>query len=107
MGNTISYHVFFTPKPDVAEEVVNATAHRFFRQLESGRKLRGYRILRVTNPASFRALPRFQAIADYESQQELDESFAFMREPGRKEEGPHGELMRMVAEFEVSFTADV
>ena len=103
----ISYHVFFTPKPDVGELSVIAATHRFFRQLEAEKKLRSYRILRVTNPASFQALPRFQAIADYESQQELDDSFAFMRQPKKKEEGAHGELMRMVADFKVSFTADV
>jgi hypothetical protein len=103
----ISYHVFFTPKPDIEEHRVIAAAHQFFRQLESEKKLSGYRILRVMNCGNFQALPRFQAIADYESQQELDESFAFMRQPRRKEEGAHGELMRMLAEFKVSFTADV
>jgi hypothetical protein len=101
-----SYHVFFTPKPDVAEEIVIAAAHRFFRELEDEGKLRGYRILRVTNSASFPALPRFQAIADYDSQPELDASLAFMRQPGKKDEGAHGELMHMVADFKVSFTAD-
>lgn len=103
----ISYHVFFTPKAEVDDQSVVATAHRFFRQLETEKKLRGYRIIRVTNPASFPTLPRFQAIADYDSQRELDESLAFMRQPGRKDEGAHGELMRMVADFRVSFTTDV
>ena len=42
-----------------------------------------------------------------ESQQALEESFAFMLEPGRKEAGAHGELMKMVADFKVSFTTDV
>ncbi len=103
----ISYHVYFTPKPGVDEQNVIAAAHRFFQDLATENKLRGYRILRVTNPASFPALSRFQAIADYHSQQELDESFAFMRQPGKKEAGAHGELMGMVAEFKVSFTTDV
>lgn len=103
----ISYHVFFTPRADVAEESVIAAAHRLFQELEAEKKLRGYRILRVTNPASFQALPRFQAIADYGSQQELDESLAFMRQPRKKDEGAHGELMHMVADFKVSFTDDV
>ena len=103
----ISYHVFFTPKPQVDEASAIAAAHRFFQQLESEKKLRAYRILKVTNPASFPALPRFQAIVDYTSQQEMDDSFAFMREPRRKEEGAHGELMRMVTDFKVSFTSDV
>jgi hypothetical protein len=103
----ISYHVFFTPKPEVEEQLVVAAAHRFFRQLKAEKMLSGYRILRVTNAASFQSLPRFQAIADYKSQEELDASFAFMRQPGKKEEGAHGELMHMVAEFKVSFTDDV
>ncbi|MCX6972171.1 MAG: hypothetical protein NTV93_18750 [Verrucomicrobia bacterium] len=103
----ISYHVFFTPKPGMEDDHVVELAHRFFKQLISEKKLRGYRILRVTNPANFQALPRFQAIADYESQQELDESFAFMHQPQKKEEGAHGELMKMVADFKVSFTTDV
>jgi hypothetical protein len=94
----ISYHVFFTPKPGVEDERVLELAHRFFKQLQAEKKLRSYRILRVTNSASFQALPRFQAIADYESQQELDESFAFMSQPQKKEEGEHGELMKLVME---------
>ena len=64
----ISYHVFFTPKPGIEDDHVVELAHRFFKQLISEKKLRGYRILRVTNPANFQALPRFQAIADYKSQ---------------------------------------
>jgi hypothetical protein len=103
----ISYHVFFTPKAEVEEHKVVAAAHRFFRALKAGKKLTDYRILRVTNPASFAALPRFQAIADYASQQELDESLAFMRQPEKKDEGAHGELMHLVGEFKVSFSTDV
>ncbi len=103
----ISYHVYFTPKPGVDDETVIAAAHGFFQELKAENKVRGYRLLRVTNPASFQALPRFQAIVDYASQQELDASFDHMRQPGKKEEGAHGELMKMVAEFKVSFTADV
>jgi hypothetical protein len=103
----ISYHVFFTPKPEAEQQSVIAAAHEFFGQLKAERKLSGYRILQVTNPANFKGLPHFQAIADYESQEELDESFAFMREPGRKEAGAHGDLMRMVTDFKVSFTTDV
>ena len=103
----ISYHVFFTPRPEVEEQSVIEAAHRFFLQLRAEKKLRSYRILRVTNAASFQALPRFQAITDYESQRELDDLFAFMGQPQNKQEGAHGELMGMVTEFKVSFTIDV
>lgn len=103
----ISYHVFFTPKAGIEDLRVVDTARKFFDELKTERKVRGYRILRVTNAGSFQALPRFQAIVDYDSQEELDASFAFMRTPNKKEDGAHGELMKMVAEFKVSFTSDV
>jgi hypothetical protein len=103
----ISYNVFFSPKSDVEEECVIRLARTFLEKLKAEQKLRGYRVLRVTNPASFPALPRFQAIVDYDSQEELDASFAFMREPPKVKEGSHGELLELVTDFKVSFTADV
>lgn len=103
----ISYHVFFTPKAGIQDQQIVDAAHRFFQQLQAEKKLRSYRIMRVTNPASFQSLLRFQAIADYESQQELDESFAFMHQGRKIAEGAHGELMKMTADFKVSFSADV
>ncbi len=103
----ISYHIFFTPKPDVADLQVVGLAREFFEALKSENKICGYRILHVTNPASFQGLPRFQAIVDYKSQQELDDSFAFMRQPSKVHEGAQVRLIEQVAEFKVSFTTDV
>jgi hypothetical protein len=103
----ISYNVFFTPKPGVEDQRAIDAAHAFLKQLQSEKRLNGYRIMRVTNPASFQGLPRFQAIIDYASQRELDEALAYMRQPRKKEEGGHGELMEIVGDFRVSFTADV
>ena len=103
----ISYHIFFTPKPDVADAQIIASAREFLETLKSEKKIYDYRILRVTNPASFQGLPRYQAIVDYQSQQALDDSLAFMRQPGKMKEGAHGRLMEQVAEFRVSFTTDV
>ncbi len=71
-----------------------------------GGKLRGYRILRITNPASFPALPRFQAIIDFPSQQDLDDSLAFMRQPGKVHEGAHGRMIGLITDFKVSFSED-
>jgi hypothetical protein len=88
----ISYNIFFTPKPEVADAQVVGLAHEFLNTLKSEKKIHGYRILRVTNPANFEGLPRYQAIVDYESQQALDASFAYMR-PGKMKEGAHGNLM--------------
>jgi hypothetical protein len=103
----ISYHIFFTPKPDVADAQIIGSAREFLETLKSEKKICNYRILHVTNPASFQGLPRFQAIVDYESQQNLDDSFTFMRQPEKLKEGAHGRLMEQVAEFKVSFTKDV
>ena len=103
----ISYHIFFTPKPGVADAQVVSLAREFLETLKSEKKIYGYRILHVTNPASFRELPRFQAIVDYEFQQDLDDSFTFMRPPQKLKEGAHGKLLEQVAEFKVSFTTDV
>ena len=103
----ISYHIFFTPKLDIADLQVIGLAREFLETLKSENKICGYRILHVTNSASFQGLPRFQAIVDYKSQEDLDDSFAFMRQPQRMKEGAHGKLMEQVAEFKVSFTTDV
>ena len=103
----VSYHIFFTPKPAVTDVQTLGSVHEFLEALKSEKKILGYRILHVTNPASFQGLPRFQAIVDYESQQSLDDSFAFMRQPEKLKAGAHGRLMEQVAEFKVSFTTDV
>ena len=103
----ISYNVFFSPRQGVDDEKVIATVRRLLDELGEEKKLRTYRILKVTNPASFQALPRFQAIIDYASQEELDESLVFMRQPGKVREGTHGALIELVTDFKVSFTADV
>jgi hypothetical protein len=103
----ISYHIFFTPKPDVTDTQIISSAREFLETLKSEERIHGYRILHVTNPASFQGLPRFQAIVDYESQQALDYSFAFMQRPQKIMEGAHGRLVEQVMEFKVSFTKDV
>jgi|SRR5579871_3588205 len=103
----ISYNIFFTPKGGIEDQRIIMLAHEFLKRLQTEKKVLGYRILRVTNPASFPALPQFQAIVDYESQQDLDDSFTFMRQPQKIKEGAHGELIELVTNFKVSFTVDV
>lgn len=102
-----SYNVFFSPKEGTAEAKVLDAARRFLEELQLGGHIRGYRLLRVTSAGSFTGLPRFQAIVDYASEEELDASFVFMRYPGRMTNGPHGELISLVSDFRVSFTVDV
>lgn len=102
----ISYNVFFSPGPGVEESAVAAAAHRLMDELKAARRIAGYRILRVTDPASFAALPGYQAIVDFATQADLKAAFAFLAEPGRMHGGAHGELIRLVTDFKVSFTAD-
>jgi hypothetical protein len=52
-------------------------------------------------------LPRFQLIVDYVSQQQLDDSLAFMRSGNRVGNPPHGQIMKLVSDFRVSFSQDV
>ena len=102
-----SYNVYFSPKSGVPDGDVLEAAHRFLDELKAGGHIRGYRILCITSPGNFNGLPRFQAIVDYASKEELDGSFAFMRHPGRMTEGAHGELISRVCDFRVSFSVDV
>jgi hypothetical protein len=102
----ISYNVFFSPRPGIDEQQVIASAKRLLDELRSAGKLNSYRILRVTDPASFKELPRFQVIIDYLSKEALEESLAFMRQPGRVKTGAHGAIVELVTDFKVSFTAD-
>ncbi len=64
----------------------------------------GYRILRMSNKASFEALPDFHLIVDYASEEELRKGFEGMKERYREE--PHGPLMSMVSDFKVAFSSD-
>ena len=103
----ISYNVFFSPRPGVEEQTLVAATRQLLEELRAAGQLRSYRILRVTNPASFQTLPQFQVIVGYANRQEQEASLAFMREPGRVHGGTHGELIKLVTDFKVSFTEDV
>ncbi len=102
-----SYHVHFTPKADVGDAELIEKCHAFLRSLKDDGQIESYRLIRITNPASFPALPRFQLIVDYRSQEQLDGSFAFMKSANRIGSPPHGEIMHMVSDFRVSFSEDV
>lgn len=103
----ISYNVFFSPKEGVSEDELLKTVHAFLSWLQREQRLPGYRVLRVTDAASFQALPRFQAIIDFPSRAEFDTAITFMGIPANLNDSPHGRLMRSVKDFKVSFTEDV
>ena len=102
-----SYHVFFSPKPEVEAVDLIEKCHAFLRGLQAQGQIESYRLIRITNPASFPELPQFQLIVDYHSPQQLNESFAFMKSAGRIAAPPHGEIMESVSIFKVAFSEDV
>jgi hypothetical protein len=102
----VAYNVFFSPRPGADEPAVIAAVRGYLEEMRAGGKLHGYRILRVTDPASFPGIPRFQAIIDFPSQRDLDDSMTFMRRPGRVHEGAHGRMIGLIADFKVSFSED-
>jgi hypothetical protein len=99
-----SYHVFFSPKNDAEEPKLVAAAHALMAELRAAEKLRAYRLVKMTNTASFAGLPRFQLTVDYHNQSELDASIAYMG--SRIHDGAHGEILRLVGDFKVSFSSD-
>ncbi len=97
----LSYHVFFNPKPDVTEEAVIDCTKRLMADLVAAKQIGSQRLLKVTNPANSDA-SRFQAIFDYETQAQLDASLAFI---GRQvHSGAHGDLIKLVTDFKISFS---
>jgi hypothetical protein len=103
----LSYHVHFSPKAEISDSELVEICHSFLRGLKSAHQIESYRLLHITDPASFQGLPRFQLIVDYASQQQLDDSLAFMRSDNRVGNPPHGQIMNLVSDFRVSFSRDV
>jgi len=102
-----SYHVYFSPKSDTSDSDLIDKCHSFLRDLKANRQIESYRLIRITNPTSFSALPKFQLIVDYFSPQQLDSSFAFMKDANRISSPPHGIIMELVSDFKVAFSEDV
>ena len=99
-----SYHVFFSAKAEADEPALIAATHALSAELIAAGKIRSHRFLRITNPANFPELPRFQLIVDCADQTGLDAAMAHIRL--HIHEGPHGEILRLVGDFKVSFSVD-
>ncbi|MGF1655867.1 MAG: DUF6614 family protein [Verrucomicrobiales bacterium] len=100
-----SYHVHFNARQDVPKDVLLAQVHEFMaNQIESNR-VRSYRLLELTDKASFQELRDFHLIVDYENAEDLQDAFNLMKQ--HYKDAPHAPLMKMVAEFRVAFSRDV
>lgn len=99
-----SYHVYFAAKEGVPEEELLDQVHRFMgRQIDDNLAV-AYRVLRMTDKASFEDLPDFHLIVDYNSEEERHRAFLQMKQCFRDE--PHAPLMTMVSTFRVAFSTD-
>lgn len=99
-----SYHVYFTAKEGVNDEELLTQVHGFMADQILGNHVVSYRVLRMTNKASFVDMPDFHLIVDYRSEADLQNAFRNMKQSYRDE--PHAPLMKMVSTFRVAFSAD-
>jgi hypothetical protein len=99
-----SYHVHFSARAGVRDVDLLAQVHAFMATQIRDNHALSYRVLRLTNKASFQDLPDFQLIVDYASDEELQAAFRHMKALYR--EKPHSPLMAMVSVFRVSFSKD-
>ena len=99
-----SYHVYFSPKKGVSPQDLINQVHEFMStQIQSNFAV-GYRILQMTNKASFDSLPDYHLIVDYASEEDLQKGFKGMK--SHYKDKPHSPLMTMVSSFKVAFSTD-
>ena len=99
-----SYHVYFDAKDGVPEETLLAQISSFMEQQQRENRVSRFRVLRFTDKGSFKELPDFHVIVDYESEQDLKDAFEQMKGSFLSE--PHKSLMGMVSNFKVAFSHD-
>lgn len=99
-----SYHVYFSAKEGVTDRELLAQVHHFMESQISDNHAVSYRVLQMTNKASFGDLPDFHLIVDYRSEDDLQLAFRNMK--GSYREEPHSPLMKMVSTFRVAFSKD-
>ena len=99
-----SYHVYFSLKGGVTPEALVSQVHEFMATQIHQNFATNYRILRMTNKASFEALPDYHLIVDYASEEDLQKGFTAMK--SHYKDKPHSPLMSMVSDFKVAFSTD-
>jgi hypothetical protein len=100
-GSDACYLIFFSPAEGVAEDISLPKVREFMDAQVASNGATGYRIVRMTNKATFPELPDYAVFVDYATQDDLNAAF---REMGKSyREGVHAELMGMVRDFRVAF----
>ena len=99
-----SYHVYFDAAAGIAVDALVTQVHSFMEGQMAKNHAAGWRLLHMTNKASFPDLCDFHLIVDYASEADLQQAFAEMKRMYKEE--PHLTLMRMVSDFRVAFSQD-
>jgi hypothetical protein len=102
----IHYHVWFSLKPEIAESDALAHARAFIAELcEQGRLIRGT-VLKNNGAPPSSALPPYHVVFEFHDEAHMNASISGKREEGIHV-GPHGHLMRSVAEFRVEIFREI
>jgi hypothetical protein len=97
-----SYHVYFDAAPGIAADDLVAQVHSFMDTQVAVNRAASWRLLQMTNKATFQEMSDYHLIVDYASDADLQHAFAEMKRTYREE--PHLTLMRMVTNFRVAFS---
>lgn len=102
----IHYHVWFSLGAEVAESDVLAQAFAFIAELrEQGLHIRG-RVLKNDGTPLHSALPPYHVLFEFRDEAQMNVAISGKREEGIHV-GPHGQLMRSVAEFRVEVFREI
>ncbi len=97
------YHFWFNLKSDAAEAPSLNAARAFLAEQLAGGGITAFKLLRNTLAPDGTQMPRFLAWIEFADREQFNATFGELRHEGIHL-GPHGELMRMVADFRVEFT---
>ena len=96
----IHYHVWFSLKPEIGEEIGLTFAREFIAELTAQGKLARGLLLKNTGEAPKSRLLRYHALFEFSDDDQMTVAFADKRKEGIHA-GPHGKLMAAVSEFRV------
>lgn len=102
----IHYHVWFSLKPEVAETDALAHARAFIAELgEKGRLIRGT-VLKNNGAPPHSSLPPYHLLFEFRDEAHMNAVIFGKREEGIHA-GPHGQLIRSIADFRVEIFREI
>ncbi len=102
----IHYHIWFSLKPELAEEAVLSYAKAFIEELSAQGNLARGVVLKNTGEAPKSRLLTYHALFEFRDDDQMTAAFAGKRKEGIHA-GPHGKLIESVSEFRVEVFREV